>query len=237
MEIVVRDGRIELPASSMSMKRSTTELIARGSGNISYSRPFWYRASMSEILLYPTETLYALGVNALDSNALEVLLTLKGRDHTKTPSWLVRTLDDVHEYAEVSDVAARIAHKFLPGPLTLVLPALPHVTSDVIASDRTIGFRVSSDPIAIRMVAEFGEQQGAPLTCTSANVSGAPTLQTPAEILQQFGEKASAITHVIDDGTRKALAPTVVRVVGSDVTVLREGEIPERALREVVKDV
>ena len=72
MEIVVRDGRIELPASSMSMKRSTTELIARGSGNISYSRPFWYRASMSEILLYPTETLYALGVNALDSNALEV---------------------------------------------------------------------------------------------------------------------------------------------------------------------
>lgn len=189
---------------------------------------------MHEILLYPTETLYALGVNALDPAALDALLALKGRERTKTASWLVCSLDDIRLFAEVSGVAERIAERFLPGPLTLVLPALPSVSGDVISPDRTIGFRISGDPVAQQVITEFWKQYQAPLTCTSANVSGAPCLPTPDEILQQFGPKAGEITKVVDDGPRKGLASTVVRVVGDDVRVLREGEISERTIEEAV---
>ena len=187
------------------------------------------------MILYPTETLYALGVNALDATELEKLYALKGRDSSKVASWLVRNLDDVRQYAEVSETAARIAERFWPGSLTLVLPTLDSVPRAVVAPDKTIGFRHSSDPIAQQLVEAFAAENNAPLTCTSANVSGAPTLPTPSEILQQFGLHAKDIDEIHDDGPRKGLASTVVRVIGNEVTVLREGEISEADILEAIK--
>jgi L-threonylcarbamoyladenylate synthase len=177
------------------------------------------------MILYPTETIYALGVNALDENELAALFAFKGRDERQTVSWLVRDMADVANYAEVSEVAARLAARFLPGPLTLVLPAKSTVPTSRSAPDGTIGFRISPDPVAQRVIVEFMAIHDAPLTCTSANLSGLPTLRTPQEILKQFGDKASRIDTVIDDGIRAGAPSTVVRVIGDTVEVLREGAI------------
>ena len=186
------------------------------------------------IILYPTETLYALGVNALDEAALRDLFKLKDRDMDKPASWLVRGIDDVAKYAEVTDEAKKIIEKFLPGSLTLVLKVRDFLPNAVVAPDRTIGFRISSDPMAEKIIDAFTEEYDTPLTCTSANVSGAPTFATPGEILQQFGEKAQLIGEIHDDGPRKALASTVVRIIGDTVTVLREGDISEEEIMKVV---
>ena len=190
---------------------------------------------MSDIILYPTETLYALGVNALDTSALTALYKVKGRDASKVSSWLVRTTDDIAQYAVLSDAAATIAERFLPGKLTLVLPTHESVPRDVVAADGTIGFRISKDPVAKELVDTYMREQNAPLTCTSANVSGAPAFPTVSEILQQFGDRAKLITKVLDDGPRKGLASTVVRVIDDEVTVIREGEISERDILECLK--
>lgn len=179
------------------------------------------------MILYPTETLYALGVNALDPRELQKLYALKERDASKPASWLVRNMKDVAKYAEVSSVAAEIAKQFLPGKLTLILRAKINLPDEVMSKDRTIGFRISSDEKAQQLIAEFMEQYDAPLTCTSANVSGLATLGTVGEILQQFGAQAKSIDTVIDDGPRKGLASTIVRVIGEEVTILREGDISE----------
>jgi len=187
------------------------------------------------MILYPTETLYALGVNALDPAELVKLHELKGRDASKVSSWLASGISDIEHYAEVNDKARTIAEEFFPGALTLVLPTLESVPREVVALDGTIGFRISSDPIAMHLVGAHMEEQGMPLTCTSANVSGAPTFSTVDEILQQFGPKADMITQVLDDGPRKGLASTVVRVIGDEVKVLREGEISERDIMECLK--
>jgi L-threonylcarbamoyladenylate synthase len=186
------------------------------------------------MILYPTETLYALGVNALDEAALMRLYTLKERDTTKASSWLVRNMEDVVKYAVVPEKAAKIAERFLPGKLTLVLETLPSVSRNVTAKDGTIGFRISSDPFAQKTIEEFMEKHDAPLTCTSANVSGLATLGTVGEVQQQFGAKAHLITKIVDGGPRKGLASTVVRVIGDEVTILREGDISEAQIREVV---
>lgn len=188
------------------------------------------------VTLYPTETLYALGVNALDVAELTNLFTLKGRDVSKSPSWLVRDMEDVKKYAVVTEVAEEIAKRFLPGSLTLVLKASDTVPKELIATDGTIAFRISSDPIAQKLIADYMEEHDAPLTCTSANVSGAPTLQIPTEILQQFGAKAKDITSIIDDGPRKSLATTIVRVIDDEVTLLREGSISEEEIMQCVKE-
>lgn len=186
------------------------------------------------MILYPTETLYALGVNALDVQALAKLYMLKERDASKASSWLVRNMDDVRKYGEVDEIAEKIAQAFLPGKLTLVLKALPHVSSEIVATDRTIGFRISKDPVALKVIAEYMEANDAPLTCTSANVSGLATLGTVGEILQQFGARANMITKTVDDGPRKGLASTIVRVIEGEVTVLREGDISEADIRAVL---
>jgi L-threonylcarbamoyladenylate synthase len=186
------------------------------------------------MILYPTETLYALGVNALDVASLQSLYALKGRDASRPASWLVRDMDDVVRYAEISDTAAKIALQFLPGKLTLILKAVPDVPKEVIAADGTIGFRISSDPVAQKVIAEYMQVNNAPLTCTSANVSGLATLGTVGEILQQFGARAASITKIVDDGPRKGLASTIVRVIGDEVTVLREGDISEADIRAVL---
>ena len=190
---------------------------------------------MTDIILYPTETLYGLGVNALDPEALEALFELKGRDSSKAATWLVRDVGDLAMYAEVSPEAAKIAERFLPGALTLVLPAKDEVSREVTAEDGTIGFRISSDPIAQQVIEAFMHENDAPLTCTSANLSGAPAFSTVEEILQQFGEHANMVTEIIEDGPRKGLASTVVRVVDGEISVLREGEISEADIMDVIK--
>lgn len=187
------------------------------------------------MILYPTETLYALGVNVLDTNELAKMYVLKERDVSKYPSWLVRNMEDIERYAVVSKVAEKIIRAFLPGKLTLILPSLPHIQNDLISKDRTIGFRISSDPIAQKVIADFMEEFDAPLTCTSANVSGSSTLGTVGEILQQFGPQANMITKIVDDGSRKGLASTIVKVVGEEITVLREGDITEAEILKVLE--
>lgn len=177
------------------------------------------------MILYPTETIYALGVNALDDTELAGLFALKGRDERQTVSWLVRNLDDILYYAELSPTARRVAERFLPGQLTLVLPAKSTVPASRAASDQTVGFRISSDLIAQNIIADFMGKYNAPLTCTSANVSGLSTLAIPEAILKQFGDTAKAVDGVYDDGPRAGIASTVVRIIDDEVTVLRIGSI------------
>ena len=177
------------------------------------------------MILYPTETIYALGVNALDEAVLRDLFSAKGRDDGKSVSWLVRDIADIALYGELSPLAKRIAERFLPGPLTLILPARDLVPSTLRGPDDTISFRISTDEMAQKLIHEFMAEYNAPLTCTSANRSGEPTFPTVSEILNQLGDKADLIDRIIDDGPRNGVASTVVKVVGDKVEIIREGAI------------
>ncbi len=177
------------------------------------------------MILYPTETIYALGALALDEAEIATLFQLKGREEGKPVSWLVRSIADIEQYAFIDAVAAKIATQFLPGPLTLVLQARPEIPRQFIGPDGTIGFRISADSVAQALIAEVMEEWAMPLTCTSANISGLVTLPTPLEIMSQFGDLAHLVTTVHDVGARSGVASTVVRVIHGQLCVLREGAI------------
>ncbi len=172
------------------------------------------------MILYPTETVYALGVGVFDTVEVEKLFTLKRRDDKKAVSWLVRNLADIEKYAELSVVAKEIAQRFLPGPLTIILPAKVTVPRLYTAENKTIGFRISSDPIAQKIITNFIQENDMPLTCTSANVSGLPTLPTPSEILNQFGNDQSLIDIIYDEGARTGTHSTIIQVTGSQINVM-----------------
>lgn len=183
------------------------------------------------IILYPTETVYGLGVDSLNKDELDHLYALKGRDAMKSVSWLVRDMNDVEQYAEVSEIARMIAERFLPGPLTLVLPAKKEALPSHLQHMDYIGFRVSSDAVAQKLIAEHNT----PLTCTSANVAGMPTMSAVEDILDQFGEKKAMIDVIYDDGARTGESSTVIKVVGEEIECLREGAYPMKDILEAIK--
>jgi len=181
------------------------------------------------MLLYPTETIYALGVNALNEAAVQLLYKTKGRVPENPVSLLVRNEADIAKYAHVNDTAHQIISKLLPGPLTIVLPAKENVP-DYLQKDGFISFRISSDRTAQQVIAAHMRDYQAPLTCTSANHSGQPPQSTPAEICTQLGELASNVKTVHDDGPRSGTPSTVLLITDSDWQIIREGAIDKNVI-------
>ena len=119
----------------------------------------------------------------------------------------------------------KIAERFWPGPLTLVLPLRRDIIERYHFDRNTIGFRISSDLCAQRVISDYMTAYDAPLTCTSANVSGMPTQVTPEEICVQFGERRTLIASVVDDGRRAGTPSTVVEVIDDIVKIHRLGAV------------
>lgn len=181
------------------------------------------RLRAGDVVAYPTETYYGLGVDALDETALGRLLALKGRTAEHAVSVLVADRAMLARVAApLGARAAALADRFWPGPLTLVIPAAAGVPA-LLAPRGAIGVRISPHPLATALVAAFG----GPVTTTSANPTGQPPARTAGEVERAFGDRVL----VLDGGPTPGGAPsTVVEVDGDRVIVLRPGAIAPDAL-------
>lgn len=171
-----------------------------------------------EVVAYPTETFYGLGVDALDPRALAALARLKGRQATKALSVLVADARMAASLAaEISPRARALMAAHWPGPLTIALPARGDLPPALVA-DGFVAVRVSPHPLAMRLVTGLG----GPLTATSANPAGEPPAATAAQAAGYFPTGCL----VVDGGaTAGGLASTLVRVRGDEVEVLRPGPV------------
>lgn len=175
--------------------------------------------------------MYGLGADAGSAAAVERLVAVRGREEGKPILVLVTDLAMARTVVrDVPDAAARLAARFWPGPLTLVLPARDGLPAPLTAASGTIGVRASSHPIAAALVAGLGR----PMTAPSANPPGAPPPRALGEARAYFGDRVAAY---VDGGTLGGGASTVAAVDGDHVRVLRAGPIPESALRGVLRSV
>jgi len=174
------------------------------------------------IIVYPTDTLYGIGVNALDPEALNRLRRLKVREQKKPMSILVPSVEHIERYGQMTDHARDLANRFLPGALTLVLPASEYAPRDIQLND-SIGIRVPGDAFCMALAEAFG----GPVTATSANKNGIPTPVDIKGILEHFGPDIEHISILIDAGERSGGLPsTVVSYVhGETPRILREGRL------------
>jgi L-threonylcarbamoyladenylate synthase len=183
-----------------------------------------------EAIVYPTETFYALGVDALSSPALERLFAIKGREPGKPVALIAADTAMAFALAREVPAAARVlAEAFWPGPLTLVLPARDGIPAALIGDDGGVGVRVSSHPLARALATAFR----GPLTATSANLAGEPPAVEPAAARRALGDKVKVL---VEDGRLAGGAPsTVVAVDRSGIRVLRQGAVSERQLAAALK--
>lgn len=182
--------------------------------------------ALGGVVVYPTDTLYGIGVNALDPEALKRMRSLKAREGKKPVSILVPTYEAIEWHAVMLPSARPIASRFFPGALTVVLPARTHLPKEV-THNGSIGIRIPDDAFsrALSMMSEY------PITATSANLAGEHTPETVQDIILHFGPRIADIDLFIDDGPRKSEpASTVVSFTGDEPVVLREGAISREEL-------
>lgn len=178
------------------------------------------------VVIYPTDTLYGIGVNALDPSALLRMHGLKGRDTKKPVSILVPEVSAIDWHATPGAAARELASRYFPGALTLVVPAKAHLPKEV-TFNNAIGIRIPDDAFsyALSTMSEY------PVTATSANLAGSDTPATVQDIMRHFGSKISEIDLFIDDGPREGNTPsTVVADMGGILRILREGAISRDTL-------
>lgn len=171
-----------------------------------------------DLVVYPTETVYGLGADAIDEAAVKRVFAAKGRDRSDPISLAVPTIDRALDYVEASDRELAFMREFLPGPVTVVVTKRS-VVPDVLTGGRSrVGLRVPDHDVARALL-----ETVAPLTATSANVSGSPSATTVDRLDPSIREKAAV---VLDGGETGGTASTVVDVEAG--VVHRAGSEAER---------
>lgn len=156
------------------------------------------------LVVYPTETVYGLGADALDSDAVERVFAAKDRDHSKPVSMAVPDLDTAREYVSLGDREEAFIERFLPGPVTVVVEKRPVVPDVLTAGRGRVGLRIPDHELALTLLDEV-----APVTATSANRSGNPSARRVADLDDRVRD-ATAV--VLDGGETPGGGSTVVDV-------------------------
>jgi tRNA threonylcarbamoyl adenosine modification protein (Sua5/YciO/YrdC/YwlC family) len=185
-------------------------------------------ARSSRLVVVPTDTLYGIGCDAFDADAVADLLKAKGRGRDMPVPVLVGSWHTIDGLVLSVPLAAReLTRAFWPGGLSLVVAQAPSLAWDLGDTDGTVMLRMPLHPVAIEVLREVG-----PMAVSSANVSGRPPATTAEEAREQLGD---AVSVYLDGGTAAtAVASTIVDVTGEVPTILREGAISAEAISEVL---
>lgn len=184
------------------------------------------------LVAFPTETVYGLGANALDADAVQSIFVAKARPahdplivHIASVEWLSRIA------AEVPALALELAKQFWPGPLTLVLHRTDAVPDGVTAGGDTVAVRAPSHPIAQALL----RAADLPIAAPSANRFGHTSPTSAHHVLDDL---AGRIDLILDGGAATiGVESTVLDVTSTPPTILRHGGVPIEALRAAIGDV
>ncbi len=190
-----------------------------------------------KLVAFPTETVYGLAASALSESAVARLSQLKERPDDQPLTLAVKSAEDALDYVPaLSSVAARLARRCWPGPITIVLKddhpdslvkQLPALSRAAVSAQGTIGLRVPAHQLLLAVL----RLTAGPIVLTSANRPGQTEPTTAQEVVQAFGDD---VDLVIDDGPAKFGQPsTVVQVEGNQLTILRPGVINDATLKRL----
>ncbi|HCW52768.1 MAG TPA: threonylcarbamoyl-AMP synthase [Clostridium sp.] len=179
------------------------------------------------VIAYPTETLYGLGTDALNEEAVKKIFKAKGRPDNKAITVITSSKDISSFVEEVSETAQKLIDEFWPGPLTLVLKkkdVIPNITS---ANLDTIGIRMTSNGVARKLV----ELTGTIITATSANISGGPSHDNIEGCIEDFDGKVDYI--IGEDKKNIGIESTIVDCTVNPPVVLRNGAVTMEMLQKI----
>ena len=185
-----------------------------------------------ELVAFPTETVYGLGANGLDSEAVAKIYVAKGRPSDNPIILHIAKLAELNSLTnDLSPMAKKLAENFWPGPMTLVVPRSKIVPDIVTAGLDTVAVRLPDNENARKLI----QAAGVPIAAPSANISGRPSPTTAAEVKEDMDGK---IAGILDGGTcQVGLESTVIDTTGKVPVVLRPGGITLEMIKQVMGNV
>lgn len=199
----------------------------------------------NELAVIPTDTVYGLAANAFSPEAVQKLLSAKGRDRQSPPPVLVANLNMARALVEsLPETAVKLAETFWPGALTLILKSQPSLDWDLGETKQTVALRVPDHKIALALIEETG-----PLAVSSANLTGRPAATTAK---QAFDYLAESVEVYLDGGpSPKGEASTILDLTGlvdsyddkgnlttaGKVKVIRQGALSIAKIKSVIGDL
>jgi L-threonylcarbamoyladenylate synthase len=185
----------------------------------------------SKLVIFPTETVYGIGANALDPIAVKNIYKAKGRPSDNPLILHIASKNDVDKYAKIIDEKAlMLINKFWPGPLTLIFKKKAIVPKETTGGLNSVAIRMPDNEIALSII----KFVGVPLAAPSANLSSKPSSTKLKHVIDDFNGKVNII---IDGGsTRIGLESTVLDVSVKPFTLLRPGAISQTQIEKVIKE-
>jgi len=182
------------------------------------------------VVAFPTESFYGLGVSAWDEKAIQRLFTIKKREGNQPILLLIPSTILLNQYViRIPDIAIQIMEKFWPGGLTLIFEANPDLPRLLTSGTGKIGLRLSSHPLATALVRAVG----APITGTSANISGQAACSNAEAVRHSLGR---SVDFVLDGGeTQGGKGSTVMDITVNPPTILREGMVSREQLEAYLR--
>ena len=175
-----------------------------------------------KLVLFPTETVYGIGANGLNSEAVKYIFIAKNRNQDNPLILHVANMEMVKDIAtDITPLEQKLMDKFFPGPLTIILKRKEIVPDVVTANLDTVGVRMPENKIAHNLI----ELAGVPVAAPSANISGKPSGTNIQDI---FIELNNRVDYILDGGeTNIGLESTVIRVINNKIHILRPGKITD----------
>ncbi len=180
------------------------------------------------LVVYPTDTLYGLGCNALNEDAVKAVFEVKKRDHRKPLSVAVGSLRMLRKYAVFDERAMRVMEPLLPSPVTFIVKKkmLPDILT---GESNNVGIRIPEDRTALKLVMEVG----VPIVATSANISG----RAPSETVEEALEQLPSVDLFLDSGRRSGPPSTIVDLTCDPPEIVREGKKPSAEILRIIEEV
>ena len=182
------------------------------------------------VIAMPTDTLYALTAPASDDEAVERVFAIKRRDLSNPLPLFVADLAMAERIGVFDERARRLAARFWPGQLTVVVGTQPDFESVALAGGKTVGLRVPDNDIARAVIGRLGQ----PVTATSANLSGGADPVSADEVRRQIGEQLDLI---LDAGPAAiGVASTIVDCSGESLGIIRQGAVSREDIDKALAD-
>jgi len=168
------------------------------------------------VIIYPTDTVYGIGCDIFNKQALDRVKQIKGDSDIKLLSFICPNLKDIAKYAKVSDYAYKTMRKLLPGPYTFILPAARNVPKKLWSKRKTVGIRIPDHPIALRIVNGMGN----PIVSTSTTTRKGELLVDPLEIRSVFDFQVDLMLASVN---LMGESSSVIDLSGEEPVIVREG--------------
>ena len=183
----------------------------------------------NEVVIFPTETVYGIGANALKEEAVKKIFTIKTRAQNNPLIVHLKDKEEITKYAIIqNEVEKKLINSFMPGPFTLILKKKDIIPNIVTANLDTVGIRIPNNNIAH----EFLEYVNLPIAAPSANISSRPSGTNLEAIKDEF---SNSVNYALDGGKSQiGLESTVVKVVDNIPTILRPGYITKEDIESLI---